>query len=457
MSATGAAKAIQAGALSPVDLTAALLDRITAHDDKLHAFTEVFADDARLAAEAADKAIRSGHAIGPWHGVPIALKDLVELEGRATMAGSLYWKDRVSTITATLARRAIAAGMIVIGKTHTVEFAMGGWGTNRQLGTPWNPWDLETHRAPGGSSAGSGVAAAARLAPWAIGTDTGGSVRIPSAWCGLTGLKTTLGRISVHGVVPLAASMDTPGPMARDVPDAAALYALLKGADPLDPLTQRPPNGDPVEDLVRGVAGLRLGILIDEERAGVDAEVLSAYDASVEALSSVGARTAPFALPESTMDYGTKVGRLIGAEGYSLVGELVDDETLPLDDDVRPRIQLGKCVTAADYLKLLRDREADKRAALAAFDGLDAWLTPTTETAAPAITSIDQSATPARFTRPINWLDWCALTVPNGQTAAGLPTALQIVCRGYDEAMALRIGAAYQANTDWHQHAPAQL
>jgi len=457
LSASDAARAIQGGTLSPVDLVDALLTRIETHDGKLHAFTEVYSDEARLAAEAADKAIRAGHAVGPWHGVPIALKDLIEIEGRVTMAGTQHWSERVSGYTATLARRAIAAGMIVIGKTHTVEFAMGGWGTNQKLGTAWNPWDLETHRAPGGSSAGSGVATAARLAPWAIGTDTGGSVRLPSAWTGLTGLKTTLGRISVHGVLPLAASMDTPGPMARTIEDAAQLYALLKGPDPDDPLTRRPPIDDPLPGMDRGVAGLRFGVLDEAERAGVDADVLAAYDTAIEKLAALGARLEPFALPEHTMDYGAKVGRLIGSEGYSLVGELVDDPNLPLDDDVRPRIQLGRDVSATDYLKLLRDREADKGVALAAFDGFDAWLTPTTETAAPVVATIDQTQTPARFTRPINWLDWCALTLPNGATANGLPAALQIVCRGYDEATALRIGHAYQNATEWHLRAPEGL
>lgn len=457
LTAGDAARAIQAGTLSPVDLVEALLARIEAHDKKLHAFTEVYADEARLAAEAADKAVRAGHAIGPWHGVPIALKDLIEIEGRATMAGSQHWAGRGSTYTATLARRAIAAGLIVLGKTHTVEFAMGGWGTNQKLGTPWNPWDLETHRAPGGSSAGSGVATAAQLVPWAIGTDTGGSVRLPAAWNGLTGLKTTLGRISVHGVLPLAASMDTPGPMARSVEDAAQLYALLKGPDPDDPLTLRPPADDALPGMKRGVAGLRLGILDEAERAGVDSDVLTAYDASVEHLAALGARLEPFALPEATMDYGAKVGRLIGSEGYSLVGELVDNSALPLDDDVRPRIQLGRGVSASDYLRLLREREADKRTALAAFEGFDAWVTPTTETVAPAVATIDQTKTPARFTRPVNWLDWCALSLPNGFADNGLPTALQIVCRGYDEAMALRIGWAYQNATDWHRRAPEGL
>ena len=167
-------------------------------------------------------------------------------------------------------------------------------------------------------------------------------------------------------------------------------------------------------------------------------------------------RVEAVALPESTAAYGAKVGRLIGAEAYSLVGELVDDPDLPLDDDVRPRIQLGRDVSAAEYLTLLRTREDDKRGALAAIEGFDAWLTPTLETPALALVDVDQSATPGRFTRPINWLDWCALALPCGFTAGGLPLSLQIVCRGHHEAMALRIGWAYQQATDWHRRAPPE-
>ena len=156
---------ITARRLSPVDLTEAYLDRIRTREPKLQAFVEVYAEDARQAAEAADLAIRSGHAIGPLHGIPIALKDLIEIEGRIVMGGCEAWRQRRATRTATLARRLIAQGMIVLGKTHTVEFAMGGWGTNSRLGTPWNPWDPERQRTPGGSSSGSGVAVAAGLAP----------------------------------------------------------------------------------------------------------------------------------------------------------------------------------------------------------------------------------------------------------------------------------------------------
>src|SRR5712664_4678701 len=227
-------RAFGARTLSPVDAVEALIGRIRRRNPALHAYIAVYEADARLAAEAADKAIKSGHRVGPLHGVPIALKDLIDLEGRVTTGGSKVWIDRVSPVTATLAERLVAAGMIVLGKTHTVEFAMGSFGTNTHLGTPWNPWDLTVHRTPGGSSSGSAVAVAAGLAPVAIGTDTGGSVRLPAAWCGIVGLKVTAGRISTHGVLPLSFTLDTPGPLARSVEDAALLYRVLSGPDPKD-------------------------------------------------------------------------------------------------------------------------------------------------------------------------------------------------------------------------------
>ena len=342
LSASEAAQAIQAGRLSPVELMDSLLARIDAHDDALHAFAALYRDDARACAEAAHKAIRAGHGVGPWHGVPIALKDIIDIEGRVTTGGSKHWAERISPATATLVRKLIEAGAIVIGKTNTVEFAMGGWGTNRHMGSPRNPWDPGEHRAAGGSSSGSGVAVAARLVPWAIGTDTGGSVRIPSAWCGLAGLKVTIGRISTAGVLPLAHTLDTPGPMTRSVEDAARLYALLQGPDPADPATLCHPPDDPIPSLRKGVRGLRLGVVTEAERRGVDAAVLAAYDQAVELLVDAGAHAETLALPRSAADYGTLVGRLIGTEGYFHVGALADDPALPIDDDVRPRIQLGR-------------------------------------------------------------------------------------------------------------------
>ena len=449
---------IAARHLSPVDVVEAFLARIAALDGKLHAYIDVYGDDARLAAEAADKAIRSGHSVGPLHGVPIALKDLIDLEGRVTTGGSMAWRDRRSPATATLARKLIAAGMIVLGKTHTVEFAMGGWGTNEHLGTPWNPWDLETPRTPGGSSSGTGVAVASGMAPWGIGTDTGGSVRLPASWCGLSGLKTTIGRVSTYGILPLAPSLDTPGPMARSVEDAALLYSVMPGPDPLDPRTLSAPQPrDLTAGFRRGVKGLRLARMPLGERDGCTPEVLAAYDVALDALGRLGAEIVDLALPCRFADATRAVGRIIASEAYQLVGKLCDDPALPIDPAVRPRIQPGARITAPDYLAALAERDAMKRAFLAAFEEVDALLTPTTQTPAIPVDSIDQSTTPAFFTRFVNLLELCALSVPDGFTATGLPLSLHIICRPYDEATALRIGWAYQQATDWHKRHPAGL
>ena len=449
---------IAARRLSPVEIVEALLARIAAQDGKLHAYVEIYGDDARLAAEAADKAIRSGHMVGPLHGVPIALKDLIELEGRVTTGGSEVWRDRRSTVTATLARRLIAAGMIVLGKTHTVEFAMGGWGTNEHRGTPWNPWDPAVVRTPGGSSSGSGVAVAAGMAPWAIGTDTGGSVRLPASWCGLSGLKTTIGRVSTYGILPLAPSLDTPGPMARTVEDAALLFGVMQGADPLDPRTlSAPALADVVSGLRRGVRGMKLARMPQSERDGCTDEVLAAYDVALEELARQGVEIVTIGLPCRFADTMVATGRIIGSEAYQLVGHLVDDDALPIDPAVRPRIRLGRDITARDYLGALAERDELKRKFLAAMDGVDAVLTPTTQTAAIPVAEVDQSTTPAHFTRMFNLMEMCALSVPNGFTADGLPLSLQIACRPYDEATALRIGWAYQQSTDWHRRHPSGL
>ena len=447
---------ITARRLSPVDLTEAYLDRIRRREPKLQAFVEVYADDARQAAEAADLAIRSGHSVGPLHGIPIALKDLIELEGRIVMGGCEAWRQRRATRTATLARRLIAHGMIVLGKTHTVEFAMGGWGTNSRLGTPWNPWDPERQRTPGGSSSGSGVAVAAGLAPWAVGTDTGGSVRLPASWCGITALKTSVGRVSTYGVLPLSPTLDTPGPMTRSVENAALLYMAMQGGDPLEPRTERLPYTDPMLTLKRGVRGLRLARMPDSERDFASAEVLAAYDASLAELERLGAEIVSVDLPFGFADVAALNLRIMAAESYAILRDLIDDENAPLDPHVRPRIVAGRTLTAQAYIEALQQREAMKQAFGAALDGIDALLTPTTMTTAVPLDEVDQTKAPAHYTRFGNFLDLCAVSVPNGSGAGGLPTSLQIVCRGYDEATALRVGWAYQNATDWHLRRPPE-
>jgi aspartyl-tRNA(Asn)/glutamyl-tRNA(Gln) amidotransferase subunit A len=344
--------------------------------------------------------------------------------------------------------------MIVIGKTHTVEFAFGGWGTNQHLGAPWNPWDVKTHHTPGGSSNGSAVAVAARLVPCALGTDTGGSVRLPAAWCGITGLKTTIGRISTYGVLPLSPTLDTPGPMTRTVEDAAVLLQVMQGADPRDPRTLSLRDADPLPTLRRGVKGLRLGRMAATERSGVAAEVLAAYDRSVDELAGMGADIIDLTLPRSFRDYGSASGRIMAAEAYALLSRIVDNNDYPLDEAVRPRVRGGAAISSREYLEVLAERERLKLEYAAATEHIDALLSPVAMTAAIPLAAVDQSTTPAFLTRWVNFLDLCGLAVPNGFTPAGLPLSLQIVCRAGDEATALRIGWAWQNATDWHERVP---
>lgn len=454
LDALALAEAIAARRLSPVEAVESHLARIAKHEPKLQAFTEVYADDARLAAEGADRAIRSGHAVGPLHGVPVVLKDLINLAGRITMGGSAAHRTRRASANATIAQRLIAQGMIVLGKTHTVEFAYGGWGTNQHLGTPWNPWDPTVARTPGGSSSGTGVAVAARMAPWGIGTDTGGSVRLPASFCGLTGLKVTVGRVSTHGIVPLSATLDSPGPLGRSVADVALLYRAISGPDPLDPSTHGIDPVDPMPGLTRGVRGLRLARMPKAERDGVSPEMLSAYDAALEQLERLGAEVVEIALPFRFADL-VAASAITNAEAYFVNGHLAEDPEAQLGDAVRARILAGANVTAQEYLGTQRLRNDLKVQFLAAMDGFDALLTPTTETAAIPLTEVDEGHLPSRFTRFGNLLDLCALALPNGFTEEGLPLSLQITCRGYDEATALCIGQAFQSATEWHMRLPS--
>lgn len=442
--------------LSPVDVVDAFLARIAKYDGKLHAFTEVYAEDARLAAQAADKAIRSGHALGPLHGIPIALKDLIEIEGRTVTDGCGVWRNRKSERTATLVRRLTAQGMIVLGKTQMVEFAFGGWGTNQRMGTPWNPWDRQLARTPGGSSSGSGVAVAAGLAPWAVGSDTGGSVRLPASWCGLTALKTSAGRISNYGVLPLSRTLDTPGPMARSVEDTAVLYEAMQGPDPLDRATLGLPAGHGLRSLRRGVAGLRLARMPDRERAGVAPAVLAAYDKALDEFARLGADICTLTLPCAFADLAALNGRIMSAEGYAVFADMVDDEALPLDEDVRPRLRAGRDISARTYLSALAERERLGRTFADALAEVDALLTPTTLTTALPLDAVDQKSTPAHFTRFANLLDLCALALPNGFDPQGLPTSLQIIGQRCDEETVLRIGWAYQNATEWHTRRPPE-
>ena len=452
------AQRLQTGTLSASALVDCYLQRIRRFDEKLHAFVEIYENDARMAGDLADRAFKSGQRLGALHGIPIAYKDLIEIAGRTTTGGSNFWRERKSPATATVVDRLQAAGMIALGKTHMVEFAFGAWGTNATMGTPWNPWDPRTPRSPGGSSSGSGVAVAAALAPVALGSDTGGSVRIPAGLCGIVGLKTTVGRVSNYGTLALSDTLDTLGPMTRDVEDAALLFAAMHGPDHRDTQTLAHAPVDVLSGLKAGVAGLRFAVLPEAELGDVDVEVARAFAAALDVMRGLGARIDTLTPPLAYKRLAELVGKIIAAEAYALHREWIDRDDLPFDPDVRDRIRWAKTVPAADYVAVMAERKRLQHAMDGLLSDYDALLMPTTPLPAVPLSEVDQGKSPmSMLTRPINLLDLCALALPCGFTAGGLPISLQIAGRGYDEARVLRIGWAYENATKWHRQRPPPL
>ena len=440
------AKEFDAGRLSPVDLVESYVANIERNDAFHHAYIDVYAKDARIAAEAAHLAKRSGHSLGRLHGLPFALKDIVELQGKVTTGGSKAWRDRVSTVTAPVVERLIANGLIVLGKSHTVEFAFGAWGTNQHLGAPRNPWDRKQHRTPGGSSSGSAVAVAARMAPWAIGSDTGGSIRIPSSFCGLTGLKTTVGIVPTKNVIPLSTTLDTIGPICRSAEDAALIFELLR-------LPEQRGKSRRIRRL-DNLRGLRFGMISDTERAVVSQPVLQTYDRSLRELEALGAEISDVPTLPNLASVTDMASAMMAMEGYSFKPELLDDDNAPLDEQVRSRFRAGRRLFGGNYLTMIREREKIRVAFDDALEGFDAYLTPTTPTTAILVSEVESTHFNAgHFTRPVNLMERCAVAVPNG-LSDGLPTSLQIVCAGNEDDLALDIARVLQSNTSWHLARP---
>jgi len=439
-------------------IVAECLARIAALDGKLHAFIDVWADDAIAAAEAADMERAAGFSRGPLHGLPIALKDLFHVADRQTTAGAKSWLGRRSTGTATCVAKLVAAGMIPLGKTHMVEFAYGTWGLNEPMGAPWNPWDLSAHRVAGGSSSGSAVAVAAGMAPAALGSDTGGSVRIPSALNGLTGFKPTYGLISLADVVPLSPTLDSIGPLARTIEDAVLLVSVMAGPDPLDPATLAAPRLDLASALTDGtdVRGMRITCMAAEQfPPETQPDVLRVRADTIAALRGLGAIVDEMPVPFDFNALGAKNGRLIAIEAYAFHRAYIEDARLEIDPAVRRRIVAARDVTAADYLDARAERD---RAATEFADwmrGRDLVLTPMLPIVATPVAQADESSFPlASFSRAVNYLKACAVSLPAGLSGEGLPIGMQFVGTPFADAVLVRLGRAFQHATDWHRQRP---
>jgi len=377
------------------------------------------------------------------------LKDLLEIDGRVTTVGSALWRERRSKETAVVVERLLGAGLVVLGKTQMVEFAFGGWGANPKLGTPWNPWDLKVHRVPGGSSSGSGVAVAAGLAPAAIGSDTGGSVRIPASLNNLTGLKTTGGLISLRGAFPLSSTLDSIGPMTRTVDDTALLTAVMAESEGRAHLSRAMAD-------VSSLAGMRIAMLpIDQWPMAVDPAASAAIDNARTVLQSLGAQLVEQRFPFDFNDLMRRNGQVIAAEAYTVHRAYVEDASLPMGQWVRGRLLSGKSIAAADYIETLAHRRAACDAWIEWMSDTDALLTPTLPIAACRVEEVDETTTPlAAFTRAGNYLNACGLSLPAGFAAGGLPVGIQLLGKPFGESTLLAIGRAFQRATDWHRRTP---
>ncbi len=459
---TALSEKIRARELSPVELTEIFLSRIRQHDPGLGAFRLNCAERALKEARAAEAAITAGKDAGPLHGIPFAVKDLFDVEGLPTSAGCRLLENNVAAADATVVRRLLDAGMVLLGKTNTVQFAYGGAGINHDHGTPNNPWHPVPH-LPGGSSSGSGVAVAAGLAPMALGSDTGGSVRIPAAMCGITGLKTTVGQVSRTGVYPLSWSLDSVGPLTRSVDDAALVYSVIAGPDAADDSTAVARTAAVMDDLNKGIDGLKIAFAESVFFDHVDHEVEETCRGTREVFESLGAKVTSESFPVAAKarDLNPR-GLIIAAEAYTLNQKLLENNFDELDPVVAHRMIKGKQILAHEYLNTTLAWKRIRAEALETFRRVDALLCPTTMVPALPVEEVDRdietySDANLKCLRNCsigNVLNLCGLSVPCGFTSRGLPVGLMIYARPFDEATVLRIGRAYQQATDWHLQTP---
>jgi aspartyl-tRNA(Asn)/glutamyl-tRNA(Gln) amidotransferase subunit A len=457
----------EAGALivrrqvSPVELTDAYLAQIERQNPLLNAYVTVTGDAAREEARVAEREIASGTYRGPLHGIPIALKDLYDTKGVRTAAGSKILWDRVPEEDSAVTTLLRAAGAISLGKTNTHEFAYGVTTNNPHFGATRNPWNPDC--IPGGSSGGSGAAVAAGMAAMAMGSDTGGSIRIPAALCGTVGLKATHGRVSTAGVIPLSWTLDHAGPLTRTVEDAALVLNAIAGYDPNDAMTVPMPVDDYTRDLAAGVRGLRLGV----PRAGffeaIDPEVARAVEEAIAVYHTLGA-TVEDVDGAGLWNARQAASDIMLADARHYHAAWLRDRPEEYGEDVRDRLMRRTDMSADEFIAAMRVRAAvtvETARLMTRYDGL---LLPTTRIPAPPIAGqtiiIDGQEVFApniltSNTNPFNLPGMPALSLPCGFTAAGLPIGLQVVTRRWDEVTALRIAAAYERATNWHTRRPA--
>jgi aspartyl-tRNA(Asn)/glutamyl-tRNA(Gln) amidotransferase subunit A len=444
------------GAITSAALTEDALSRITAIDPALDSFITVTADRARADAAAADAAFAKGIDNGPMQGVPYALKDIYDTAGIRTTCHSKLRLDNVPATDSVVATKFKAQGGVLLGKLATHEFALGGPSFDLPFPPARNPWNRD--HIPGGSSSGSGAAVAAGLVRMAMGSDTGGSIRGPAAYCGTVGLKPTYGLVSRRGVFPLSTTLDHCGPLSWTVEDSAIALQVIAGYDELDPASVDCPIPNYLDGLGRGVEGLRIGLPrhFFAEADGVSPEVIAAIDQAAATLQKLGAVVEEITLPD--YELFNACGRIIMyTEAFAIHEQ--DYQTRPLDFGrlTYLRMTLGAFVTATDLQQAMRLRRELTRAVNLKLKTYDALITASALMPAPAFADIDPNSPPnwPIQTMPFNITGNPAMSVPTGFSASGLPLSMQIVGRAFDESMVLRIGAAFEAATGLSARRPA--
>jgi aspartyl-tRNA(Asn)/glutamyl-tRNA(Gln) amidotransferase subunit A len=449
--------------VSPVEVVRAHLDRIAALDPKLRAFITICADAALESARAAEADLMAGRVVGPLHGVPWAPKDLYSTRGVRTTGGSKILADAVPGEDSTVVARLTRGGAILLGKLNMHEFAYGPEGLNAHYGDTRNPWSADAHRIAGGSSSGSGAAVAAGLAPGSLGSDTGGSIRIPASLCGITGLKPTYGRVSRAGVLPLAWSMDHVGPMTRSARDCALMLGAIAGYDPADRTTSVLPVPDYGAALTGDVKGLRVGLLRAHFTDTAASDVRAAVEASAKQLEQAGAVVDEVNLTQ-VIHVAAASAAIVASEALAYHAPWMRSRPQDYQPDVRERLRLGAFVNGAHYVRAQQIRALVTREVDEALARRDVLLAPATPLVAPVLGEretilgagpSDVRAALLGCTRPFNFSGHPACAAPCGFSAAGLPIGLQIVGRPFDEATVLRVVDAYQRMTDWHTRRPA--
>ena len=430
---------VKSGEISPVEIIDAHLSRIRATEPVLNSFITVLADEAMTAARQAERDVRAGRYRGPLHGIPVGLKDLFNTSGVRTTSGSRIYDNYIPAQDCTVAARFREAGAILLGKLNMHQFAYGPTGENPDYGHMHNPWDPE--RVSGGSSGGSGSAAAAGQCTITTGSDTGGSIRIPAALCGIVGLKPTYGRVSRHGLTPLAWSMDHPGPMVRTVEDAAITMNVIAGHDPNDVASANLPVPDYTAALTGEIRGLRVGVPRQYMEAPLDPEVRQAVNGALEQMETMGAEVAEVEFPEFN-DAAAISTTMLMAEATACFRDLLASDGNRLYEPVRLRLEAGLFISAADYLRAQQGRAVFDRAARRLLEDVDLLAGPTEPVTAPPLLQqqvlageqeIGTVAALTQYTRPYNITGFPAISVPCGFSTDGMPIGLQLAGRPFDE------------------------